>query len=304
MPGPDIRRLTTGVVYQDDWMRLRRDEIERRDGSRGSYAFVEKRDFALVIPAENDGFHLVEEYRYPIGRRTWSFPQGGFGRGESGSPEDLARLELAQETGLRARELVRLGYLHAAHGTSSQAGYYFLATGLSPGPTARETEEQDMRQAWVSRARFEEMISQGLITDDSTVAAYTLLLLAERKPGPGAVRSLGPRPGRPGRPPESTCPGRPAGLARSHHFPGPRPHAAPANSMDGISMSPPQHGWNIHVVSGPGPVRGRDRGPRAAGLRGSSGGEAPAQREPRHAGWGLAKAGPGLVPLSEEGASP
>src|SRR6266487_4510845 len=73
----DIRMLASGVVYEDNWMRLRRDQIERRDGSRGTYAFVQKRDFALVIPAEKDGFHLVEEYRYPIGRRTWSFPQGG-----------------------------------------------------------------------------------------------------------------------------------------------------------------------------------------------------------------------------------
>jgi 8-oxo-dGTP pyrophosphatase MutT (NUDIX family) len=182
---PDIRMLASSVVYEDGWMRLRRDEIERRDGSLGTYAFVEKRDFALVIPAENDGFHLVEEYRYPIGRRTWSFPQGGFPHGESGEPEDLARLELAQETGLRARELVRLGYLHSSHGTSTQAGHYFLATGLSPGPAEREREEQDMRQAWVSRARFEEMIGAGLITDDSTVAAYALLLLRERRPPAG-----------------------------------------------------------------------------------------------------------------------
>jgi 8-oxo-dGDP phosphatase len=180
MGAPDIRMLTSGIVYEDNWMRLRRDEIERRDGSRGTYAFVEKRDFALVIPAEDDGFHLVEEFRYPIGRRTWSFPQGGFPPGQSGDPAELARLELAQETGLRARELVRLGYLHCAHGLTNQGGHFFLATGLEPGPPARETEEQDMRQSWVSRAGFEEMIGEGLITDDSTVAAYALLLLAER----------------------------------------------------------------------------------------------------------------------------
>jgi hypothetical protein len=40
-----------------------------------------------------------------------------------------------------------------------------------------------MRQAWMPRARFEEMIGAGLITDDSTVAAYALLLLRERGPG-------------------------------------------------------------------------------------------------------------------------
>jgi 8-oxo-dGTP pyrophosphatase MutT (NUDIX family) len=178
--GADIRMLASGVVYEDNWMRLRRDEIQRRDGSVGTYAFVEKADFALVIPAENDGFHLVEEFRYPIGRRTWSFPQGGFPHGTSGRPEELARLELAQETGLRARVLVRLGSLHNAHGLTSQVGHYFMATGLEPGSPEREREEQDMRQAWVPRARFEEMISEGAITDDSTVAAYALLLLHER----------------------------------------------------------------------------------------------------------------------------
>ena len=177
---PDIRTLTSGVIYEDNWMRLHRDDIERRDGSRGTYAYIEKRDYALVIPAERGGFHLVEEYRYPVGKRTWSFPQGGWPHGESGEPEELARLELEQETGLRARELIRLGYLHTAHGLTDQAGHYYLATGLEQGKPDLETEEQDMCQAWVQRARFEEMISEGLITDDSTVAAYTLLLLSER----------------------------------------------------------------------------------------------------------------------------
>ena len=176
----DVRRLSTGVVYEDQWMRLRLDEIERRDGSRGTYAFEEKPDFAVVIPAENDGFHLVEEYRYPIGRRTWSFPQGGWPSGQAGSPEELARLELSQETGLRARVLTRLGFLHCAHGISSQGGHYFVATELEPGEPEREHEEQDMRQEWVARARFEEMIGEGLITDDSTLAAYALLLINER----------------------------------------------------------------------------------------------------------------------------
>ena len=178
--GADIRTLTSGVVYEDQWMRLRLDEIERRDGSRGTYAFVEKPDFALVIPAENDGFHLVEEFRYPIGRRTWSFPQGGFPHGQTGDPEELARLELLQETGLRARNLVKLGRLNCAHGLSSQDGHFFLATGLEPGTPEREQEEQDMRQEWVPRTKFEEMIAEGAISDDSTVAAYALLLLRER----------------------------------------------------------------------------------------------------------------------------
>lgn len=177
---PDIRTLASRVIYEDSWMRLRQDDIERRDGSRGTYAFVERPDFALVIPAENGGFHLVEEYRYPIGRRSWSFPQGGFPPGITGTPEELARMELRQETGLSARQLTKLGYLNCAHGITSQGGHHFLATGLEPGAPDREPEEQDMRTEWVPRTQFEKMVSAGSITDDSTLAAYALLLLRER----------------------------------------------------------------------------------------------------------------------------
>ena len=184
---PDIRTLDSRVVYADPWIRLRQDRIERRDGSHGTYTVVEKPDFALVVPAENGGFHLVEEYRYPIQRRSWSFPQGGFPAGTTGTPQELARLELRQETGFRARELTRLGFLHSSHGSTNQGCHLFLATGLEPGRPDREHEEQDMRQQWVTRDQFEQMIGRGAITDDSTLAAYTLLLLQEKRTRPNRV---------------------------------------------------------------------------------------------------------------------
>jgi 8-oxo-dGTP pyrophosphatase MutT (NUDIX family) len=178
---PDIRTLASSVVYEDAHIVLRCDEIERRDGSRGTYAVVDKPDFALVIPAEADRFCLVEEFRYPVGRRTWSFPQGGFPGRQTGDPEELGRLELAQETGLRARQLTLLGYLHCSHGTSSQGFHAFLATGLTQGEPDREPSEQDMRQRWVTRREFKDMILNASILDDSTVAAYSLLLLHEER---------------------------------------------------------------------------------------------------------------------------
>jgi hypothetical protein len=59
----------------------------------------------------------------------------------------------------------------------------FLATGLEPGAPDREPEEQDMRQQWVPRARFDDMVRAGGITDDSSLAAYTLLVLYEKRSG-------------------------------------------------------------------------------------------------------------------------
>jgi 8-oxo-dGDP phosphatase len=178
---PEIRTLSSSVVYRDNWMRLRKDEIQRADGAVGTYAVVEREDFALIIPAENGGFYLVEEYRYPLGRRAWSFPQGSFPDGEDGTPEELARAELAQETGLRAGRLTRLGALSASHGSSSQYGEHWLATELTQGQPDLEPEELGLVHEWVPRAEFESMTRDGRIVDDSTLAAYALLLLAERR---------------------------------------------------------------------------------------------------------------------------
>jgi 8-oxo-dGTP pyrophosphatase MutT (NUDIX family) len=174
---PSIEQVSSRVVYNNPWMTLREDVIRRQDGSEGIYSYVEKPDFALIIPIDRGGFHLVEQYRYPVGHRSWEFPQGTLPNREKGDPLDLARRELAEETGLRALRLYHLGNLHPAKGMSSQGFAVFVADGLEAGEHAREHEEQDMRQRWVSQSEFDQMIRGGVVTDDSTLAAYLLLLL-------------------------------------------------------------------------------------------------------------------------------
>jgi 8-oxo-dGTP pyrophosphatase MutT (NUDIX family) len=187
--GLSIEQVSSRVVYDNPWMALREDVIRRPDGSEGIYSYVEKPDFVLIIPIDRGGFHLVEQYRYPVGHRSWEFPQGTLPNREEGEPLDLARRELAEETGLRAHRLYHLGDLHAAKGMSSQGFAVFVADRLEAGKHAREHEEQDMRQRWVSRTDFDQMIRDGLVTDDSTLAAYLLLLLqADRSPGTAGVR--------------------------------------------------------------------------------------------------------------------
>jgi 8-oxo-dGTP pyrophosphatase MutT (NUDIX family) len=179
--GPAIEQISTRVVYESPYLRLREDAIRRPDGSRGTYAYAEKPDFALIIPAENGGFHLVEQYRYPVRERSWEFPQGTFpGMDPTGDAERLARAELREETGITARDMRHLGHLHCAKGLTSQGFDVFEATGLSHGTPELEAEEQDLRQQWFSRREAEQMMRDGTITDNATLAAYALLLLEER----------------------------------------------------------------------------------------------------------------------------
>ena len=181
---PAIEQLSTRVAYQTPYLRLREDKIRRADGSDGIYSYVDKPDFALVIAVENDGFHLVEQYRYPVRERSWEFPQGTLpGMDPAPDPEHLAREELRQETGITAEVMRHLGHLYCAMGMSKQGFDVFVATGLTPGTAELEVEEQDLVHRWFPRDELEAMIRTGIITDDSTLAAYTLFLLNEATDG-------------------------------------------------------------------------------------------------------------------------
>jgi 8-oxo-dGTP pyrophosphatase MutT (NUDIX family) len=178
-----VRTTSSREVYRNPWIRVREDAVVRADGSTGIYGVVEKPHFGLVIPAERDGFWLVEQFRHPLGRRAWEFPQGTWSTGDDGTAgdggtaEELARAELAEETGLRPAELRHLGHLDLAPGLSTQEFDVWLATGLTQGPTAREASEADMRHQFVTETELRAMVRAGRFTDAPSLAAYGLLLL-------------------------------------------------------------------------------------------------------------------------------
>jgi 8-oxo-dGTP pyrophosphatase MutT (NUDIX family) len=172
-----VRTTSSREVYRNPWIRVREDTIELPDGSTGLYGVVERPDFAVVIPRQDDGFWLVEQYRHPLGRRSEEFPQGTWGAGSSGSREELARAELAEETGLRAGRLEHRGLLDLAPGLMTQRFDVWVADELAPGPPAREVTEADMRQRFVREAELRDMIRDGRFTDGPSLAAYSLLLL-------------------------------------------------------------------------------------------------------------------------------
>jgi 8-oxo-dGTP pyrophosphatase MutT (NUDIX family) len=184
-----VRTISSREVYRNAWLSVREDEVVRADGSAGVYGVVDKPDFALVIPQDLDGFWLVEQFRYPVGRRAWEFPQGSWGAGASGSNIALARSELTEETGLRAGQLRHLGHLYEAYGFCSQGFDVYLATDLQIGAVAREETEQDMVHRAVSEKEFRRMIQTSEVVDGATLAAYSLLLMAresnETNPSPG-----------------------------------------------------------------------------------------------------------------------
>lgn len=154
-----IKQLSTKTVYENKWMKVREDQVEFSNRSKGIYGVVEKPDFAMIIPFEKKGFHLVKQYRYPVQGSYWEFPQGSYEENPNVDPAELAKGELKEETGLEAGKIKKIGYLYEAYGFSNQGFHIFLAEDFQKGEQKLQDSEQGMETAFFYSFRIR--------TDDS-----------------------------------------------------------------------------------------------------------------------------------------
>jgi ADP-ribose pyrophosphatase len=171
-----IRTVSTREVYRNPWLRVREDAIERTGGKPGIYGVVEKDDCAVILPIEGETVYLVEQFRYTIQQRALELPQGGW-ETEDVEPEELARGELREETGLVAERMTYLGAMWIAYGFARQKQHVYLATGLRMEAADPDPEEHDLEVRRIAIAEFELMLLDGRIQDGCTLAAWGLYRL-------------------------------------------------------------------------------------------------------------------------------
>jgi ADP-ribose pyrophosphatase len=184
-----IKTISSREVYRNPWASVREDVIERSDGARGVYGVMDKEPACIVIPlektVEGEFVWLVRQFRYTVQGTYYELPQGGWEISDV-DPEELARGELAEETGLRAESMIGLADLWIAYGAMRQIHHVFLAEGLTEGETARDPEEQDMTVHRVAVSEFESMMLDGRVMDNCTVAAWGVYRVWEKSGGAGS----------------------------------------------------------------------------------------------------------------------
>jgi 8-oxo-dGTP pyrophosphatase MutT (NUDIX family) len=162
------------------------DVIERANGERGIYGVIDKDPACIVIPLEStrtgEFIYLVEQFRYTVGARYQELPQGGWEMADV-VPEEMARGELREETGLLAERVTHLATLQIGYGVMNQKQFVFLAEGLSQGEHQRDAEETDLEVHRVSVAEFESMLLDGRIVDNCSAAAWGVYLLWRKQQG-------------------------------------------------------------------------------------------------------------------------
>lgn len=165
------------IAYRNRWMEVREDEFTREDNSQGLYAVISKPDYAVIVPLEEGYIYLVEQYRYPVAGRYWELPQGSWESDPDMAPEDLARAELKEETGLAADNLEHVGHLFQAYGYSNQGFNVFLATGLAEGEQDLDPEEHGLISRAFSFSEIKVMIAHGEIKDATTLSVLGLMMI-------------------------------------------------------------------------------------------------------------------------------
>jgi ADP-ribose pyrophosphatase len=175
-----IRTLSSREIYRNPWLRLREDQIERSNGVRGIYGVIDKDDCVVILPIEDGTIYLIEQFRYTIQQRALELPQGGWETPDI-DPEELARGELREETGLIAASMTYLGFMWIAYGFARQKQHVYLASGLTHAGTDPDPEEHDLTLHTFSIAEFEQMLIDGTIQDACTLAAWGLYRVWKEK---------------------------------------------------------------------------------------------------------------------------
>jgi ADP-ribose pyrophosphatase len=159
---------------------VREDVVERANGQRGIYGVIDKDPACIIIAVEStpegEFLYLVEQFRYTVGARFMEFPQGGWEQADA-VPEEMARGELREETGLTAESMTHLATLQIGYGVMNQKQHVFLAEGLSHGEHDRDAEESDLEVHRVNVTEFEAMILDSRIADNCSVSAWGMYRL-------------------------------------------------------------------------------------------------------------------------------
>jgi 8-oxo-dGTP pyrophosphatase MutT (NUDIX family) len=174
--------LGSEVRYENPWIRVTHHEVRHPTGAAGVYGVVHYKNLAVgVVPVDSDGWTwLVGQYRLPLETYSWEMPEGGSPVGQD--PEQGARRELAEETGLIAGRLREILRMDLSNSVCDERAICYVAWDLRPGPSAPEpSEELQIRRA--SLGEVLERVKRGDITDAMTVATILRLKLLSEEGG-------------------------------------------------------------------------------------------------------------------------
>lgn len=176
--------LSSKIVYQNPWIKVREDDIIHPSGKKGIYGVVEipAGVFMIAINEEDNMILLVRQHRYCTGITSWEIPGGGLKKGNT--VESQVKEELKEEANAIFQSFELLGKTQTQPGITTQIDYFVLAHKTKFIHSQQEEKQGD---EGIDKAKFfpiEEvllMIEKGEINHGQSLTALMLFFLKRKK---------------------------------------------------------------------------------------------------------------------------
>ena len=113
-------KLTSEKIYSGCILDFYRDTVRLPNGGTAPRELTRHVGAVCIVPLLDDGRVIVErQFRYPVNEVITEIPAGKRDSRDE-APDDAARRELREETGITARELIPLGPFYPAAAYSDE----------------------------------------------------------------------------------------------------------------------------------------------------------------------------------------
>ncbi|RDI59656.1 NUDIX domain-containing protein [Nocardia pseudobrasiliensis] len=193
----DFETVSSRTVYSGAILALRLDQVRMPGGKVAEREVIEHHGAVAVAAVDEDGqLVLINQYRHPIGRRLLELPAGLLDK-QGEDPLTAAKRELAEETGLAAREWSVLVDVALSPGFTDEALRIYFATDLYE--TDRPTPELEEADLSIIRMPVDKAVRAALAGEivNATAVAGVLALSTARGNGIALRPADAPWPGMP-----------------------------------------------------------------------------------------------------------
>jgi ADP-ribose pyrophosphatase len=168
MPPKPWKTLSSRVVYENPWTKVREDVAEMPNGKQTIYGVIECGECVGVLPfIDDDHVVLVRQYRYVFDENhRWEMPTGGVKPSES--LQEAARREMREEVGYDARELALVCSYFTSKSIMHEIGHLFIGRDLVQ-IQALPDETEFLEVAIFPFAQVLQMVVDSEIRDSMTI---------------------------------------------------------------------------------------------------------------------------------------
>ncbi len=172
-------KISSETLFDGKVISVSKDVVKLHDGSSAYREVVHHTGGAGTIAIDDDDcIYLIRQFRYPFGKVLIEIPAGKLEVGED--PKAAAERELAEETGLRAKEIIELVSVLPTCGYCDEIIYIYAAKGLSMGETNLDNGEF-VSTFKIKLSKAVDMVLSGEIMDSKTVSAILQVHLLRQR---------------------------------------------------------------------------------------------------------------------------